>query len=133
MKIPSSQTRFIDTATVLEVVSMRSIGKIQALAESGRTGGQSSPGEVERGGPKRIIAFILEPPVIERLLTHVGEPATTPGTQTATQLNPHGGKIRAPVKGARVVLCLQTAKIRGTVLRGEGQLDIRINRWIFIF
>ncbi|MFT5233050.1 MAG: hypothetical protein ACI9UQ_001079 [Candidatus Krumholzibacteriia bacterium] len=26
----------------------------------------------------RIIAFILEPPVIERLLTHVGEPATAP-------------------------------------------------------
>lgn len=26
----------------------------------------------------RIIAFILEPPVIERILTHIGEPTTPP-------------------------------------------------------
>ncbi len=30
------------------------------------------------GEPMRIIAFILEPPVIERLLTHVGEPTAAP-------------------------------------------------------
>jgi hypothetical protein len=30
------------------------------------------------GQPMRIIAFILEPPVIERVLTHVGEPTSAP-------------------------------------------------------
>jgi len=30
------------------------------------------------GQPMRIIAFILEPPVIERILTHVGEPVIAP-------------------------------------------------------
>ena len=30
------------------------------------------------GEPMRIIAFILEPPVIERILTHIDEPATPP-------------------------------------------------------
>jgi hypothetical protein len=30
------------------------------------------------GQPMRIIAFILDPPVIERILTHVGEPVTPP-------------------------------------------------------
>ena len=30
------------------------------------------------GTPMRIIAFILEPPVIEKILTHIGEPTTAP-------------------------------------------------------
>jgi len=30
------------------------------------------------GEPMRIIAFILEPPVIERILAHVGEPTSAP-------------------------------------------------------
>ena len=30
------------------------------------------------GEPMQIIAFILDPPVIERILTHIGEPATSP-------------------------------------------------------
>ncbi|MFT5232595.1 MAG: hypothetical protein ACI9UQ_000617 [Candidatus Krumholzibacteriia bacterium] len=41
-------------------------------------------GPLRNEGPKwglrcaKYIAFILEPPVIERLLTHVGEPAAAP-------------------------------------------------------
>ena len=30
------------------------------------------------GQPMRIIAFILEPPVIERILRHIGEPTEPP-------------------------------------------------------
>jgi hypothetical protein len=30
------------------------------------------------GEPMRIIAFVLDPPVIERILTHIGEPTTPP-------------------------------------------------------
>ena len=30
------------------------------------------------GEPMRIIAFVLDPPVIERILTHIGEPSTPP-------------------------------------------------------
>ncbi|MDP7022800.1 MAG: hypothetical protein QGH42_00930, partial [Kiritimatiellia bacterium] len=30
------------------------------------------------GQPMRIIAFILDPPIITRILTHVGEPVTPP-------------------------------------------------------
>ncbi|MDD5718071.1 MAG: transposase [Candidatus Krumholzibacteria bacterium] len=33
--------------------------------------------------PMRIIAFILDPPVIERILTHIGEPATPPAVLPA--------------------------------------------------
>mgnify|MGYP006300265733 CR=1 FL=1 len=28
--------------------------------------------------PMRVIAFVLDPPVITRILTHIGEPATSP-------------------------------------------------------
>ena len=35
------------------------------------------------GEPMRIIAFILEPPVIERILTHVGEPVSAPAVLPA--------------------------------------------------
>ena len=35
------------------------------------------------GEPLRIIAFILEPPVIERILTHVGEPVSAPAVLPA--------------------------------------------------
>jgi hypothetical protein len=31
----------------------------------------------------RIIAFILDPPVIERILTHIGEPVTPPAVLPA--------------------------------------------------
>ena len=30
------------------------------------------------GEPMRVIAFILDPPVIEKILTHVGEPVAAP-------------------------------------------------------
>ena len=30
------------------------------------------------GEPMRIIAFVLDPPVIERILNHIGEPSTPP-------------------------------------------------------
>ena len=30
------------------------------------------------GEPMRIIAFVLDPPVIERILRHIGEPTETP-------------------------------------------------------
>jgi len=30
------------------------------------------------GEPMRIIAFVLDPPVIERILDHIGEPTTPP-------------------------------------------------------
>lgn len=49
----------------------------------------------------RIIAFILDPPVIERILTHIGEPATPPAVLPArappqaelsfVQVDPAGG------------------------------------------
>ena len=35
------------------------------------------------GEPMRIIAFILDPPVIERILTHIGEPVTPPAVLAA--------------------------------------------------
>jgi hypothetical protein len=35
------------------------------------------------GEPMRIIAFILDPPVIERILTHIGEPVTPPAVLPA--------------------------------------------------
>jgi hypothetical protein len=35
------------------------------------------------GQPMRIVAFILDPPVIERILTHVGEPVTPPAVLPA--------------------------------------------------
>lgn len=35
------------------------------------------------GEPMRIIAFILDPPVIERILTHIDEPATPPAVLPA--------------------------------------------------
>jgi hypothetical protein len=35
------------------------------------------------GEPMRIIAFILDPPVIERILTHTGEPVTPPAVLPA--------------------------------------------------
>jgi hypothetical protein len=35
------------------------------------------------GQPMRIIAFILDPPVIERILTHIGEPVTPPAALPA--------------------------------------------------
>ena len=35
------------------------------------------------GEPMRIIAFILDPPVIERILTHIGEPTTPPAVLPA--------------------------------------------------
>jgi hypothetical protein len=38
------------------------------------------------GEPIRIIAFILEPSVIERILTHVGEPVTPPAVMPARAL-----------------------------------------------
>ena len=31
----------------------------------------------------RIIAFVLDPPAIERILTHIGEPTTPPVVQPA--------------------------------------------------
>jgi hypothetical protein len=35
------------------------------------------------GQPMRLIAFILDPPVIERILTHIGEPVTPPAVLPA--------------------------------------------------
>ena len=35
------------------------------------------------GEPMRIIALILDPPVIERILTHIGEPVTPPAVLAA--------------------------------------------------
>lgn len=35
------------------------------------------------GEPMRLIAFILDPPVIERILTHIGEPVTPPAVLPA--------------------------------------------------
>jgi len=35
------------------------------------------------GEPMRIIAFILDPPVIERILTHIDEPVTPPAVLPA--------------------------------------------------
>jgi len=35
------------------------------------------------GEPMRIIAAILDPPVIERILTHIGEPVTPPAVLPA--------------------------------------------------
>ena len=35
------------------------------------------------GEPMRIIAFILEPPQVERILTHIGEPITPPAVLPA--------------------------------------------------
>jgi len=35
------------------------------------------------GEPMRIIAFILEPPIITRILTHIGEPTTPPAVLPA--------------------------------------------------
>ena len=40
----------------------------------------------------RIIAFILEPPVIERILTHVGEPVAPPAILPAR--SPPQGEIQ---------------------------------------
>jgi len=36
-----------------------------------------------RGEPMRIITFILDPPVIERILAHIGEPSTPPAVLPA--------------------------------------------------
>ena len=44
------------------------------------------------GEPMRIIAFILEPPVIERILTHVGEPVEPPAILPAR--SPPQGEIQ---------------------------------------
>ncbi len=35
------------------------------------------------GAPMRLIAFILDPPVIERILTHIGEPVDGPAVLSA--------------------------------------------------
>ena len=37
----------------------------------------------ECGEPMRIIAFVLDPPVIERILTHIGEPVEAPAVLPA--------------------------------------------------
>ncbi|MBE0565690.1 MAG: hypothetical protein IH621_07035, partial [Krumholzibacteria bacterium] len=42
------------------------------------------------GEPTRIIAFVLDPPVIERILRHIGEPTQAPAVQPA----------RSPQQGA---------------------------------
>ena len=35
------------------------------------------------GAPMRIIAFVLDPPVIERILGHIDEPTTPPAVRPA--------------------------------------------------
>lgn len=40
------------------------------------------------GQPMRIIGFVLEPPVIKRVLTHIGEPTTAPEVLPARALQP---------------------------------------------
>ena len=39
----------------------------------------------------RIIAFVLDPPVIERILTHIGEPAEPPAILPA--MSPPQGEL----------------------------------------
>ncbi len=51
------------------------------------------------GQPMRIIAFILDPPVIERILTHVGEPTEPPALLPAR--SPPQGELAFDQDGGR--------------------------------
>ena len=54
------------------------------------------------GEPKRIIAFILEPPVIERILLHLGEPVAAPAVlpaQASPQMELELSPANAPSDG----------------------------------
>ena len=55
-----------------------------------KCGEHSSPQAGSRSDSMRIIAFILDPPVIERILSHIGLPTTAPEVLPA----------RAPPQGA---------------------------------